>query len=686
MVVKLLKDENLVGKWLRFFEETYHGEIETIAVTYPETRSLYVDYWDIDKYNQELAEGLLAEPYRHIYNAQKALAEIDTAIGHIQLHFRLKNIPDGSKKKISDLRCINMGRIVSVEGLVKKRTKVRPKLRVGAFVCKKCGVAVKVEQDEDILKEPPECLEDQGGCGRMSTFALSTNLSTFIDCEKIQLQENLESLDSGKQPEHISVYIEDDICAACKPGDRVTVTGVLLSKVRRRGTFRLTSFDIVLDALTIDVKETAFSSITITPEDEKEIKKASKRKTLFEDFTKSVCPSVYGLDHVKQALMLQLFSGIRKITNDDTKIRGDIHVLLMGDPGTAKSQIKDYMYRLSPRSVRASGGQSTKAGLTAGAVKDEFSEGQYVLEAGALVLADEGLACIDEFDKMSKEDRGSMHDAMEQQEISVAKVGINATLRSRCSVLACANPIDGRWDDYKSITEQVNLPPPLLSRFDLIFIIRDKPHKENDLDISEHILKTHQNPAGEHITPAFTPEFIRKYVAYAKSNIVPKLSDEAFFQLQSFYVGLRTANTDERVTCTPRQLEALIRLSEASAKVRLSNEIKEEDAKRAISVFSDYLKQVGVDEEGHFDIDVIETGHSHSQLKCIHMLKDIIYQLQLDNSDGSPSSEVALKHQIITEAESQGISADRTERYLKHMFDDSVIYNPRGKEDCFKLN
>jgi len=688
MVALLLKDETLVGKWLRFFEEKHHGDIETIALSYPENRSIYIDYWEIDKYDQELADGLVNDPWKYIYNAEMALTEVDTTVGYIQPHFRVKNIPDVYKKKISDLRCINMGRLVSVEGLVKRKTKVRPKLQVAAFVCQKCGVPIKLEQDEDILKEPGECYEEQGGCGRVSSFKLSTSLSTFIDAEKIQLQENLEALDGGEQPQHISVYLEDDICAACKPGDRVIITGILHSMIQRRGTMRLTNFDIVLDALDVEVKETAFSSVEITSADEKEIIEASKRETLFDDFKQSVCPSVFGLDHVKQALLLQLFGGIRKKTGDDTKIRGDIHVLLMGDPGTAKSQLKDYMYRLSPRSVKASGGQSTRAGLTAGAVKDEFSEGHYVLEAGALVLADEGIACIDEFDKMSAEDRGSMHDAMEQQEISVAKVGINATLRSRCSVLACANPKEGRWNDMVPIAQQVNLPPPLISRFDLIFIVKDQPHKENDLDISEHILKTHQNPNGEHITPVFTPEFIRKYVAYAKKTVKPVLSNEAFNSLQTFYVNLRTSNSDERVTCTPRQLEALVRLSEASAKARLSSEITSVDAERAISVFSDYLRQVGVDDLGNFDIDVIETGTSRSQLDAMRLLKNIIYDLELDNADdeGNPSSEIALKHQIIMEAEAQGIDADRTERYLKEMIDERTIYEVPGKKDCFKLN
>ena len=385
-----------------------------------------------------------------------------------------------------------MGSFIAVEGLVKKITEVRPKLEVAAFQCQKCGAVIRIEQDEDILKEPSECYEDQGGCGRVSSFKLSTTLSTFIDSQKIEIQENPEGLRGGAQPERISVYLEDDLVGGVAPGDRVIVNGILQSVARHRGAFRLTSFDKTMNAVSIESQEFAFEEVEVTKEDEKKILKISKDPGIYDKMRQSIAPTIYGLDIEKDALVLQLFGGIAKEMPDGTRTRGDIHTLLVGDPGTAKSQMLSYMAKLAPRSVYASGKASSAAGLTAAAVRDDFGEGHWTLEAGALVLADKGLACIDEIDKMEETDRSSLHQAMEQQEISVAKAGINATLKTRCAVLAAANPKLGRFDEFMPMHEQINMPPALLSRFDLIFSILDKPNRKTDIDLAAHILQSHK--------------------------------------------------------------------------------------------------------------------------------------------------------------------------------------------------
>ncbi len=689
----VLKDESLVASWQSFFEENCRSEIETIAIEYPEKRSLVVDYWDLDKVDSKLTELLLNQPFKTFFNAEEALKNIDVAAENkLQLHFRVKNLPDTQKILIRKIRSNHLGKLAAVEGLVKKRTEVRPKLQVAAFQCQKCGAIIRINQEEDILKEPSECYEEQGGCGRVSSFKLSTTLSTFIDSQKIEIQENPEGLRGGAQPERINIHLEDDLVGEIAPGDRVIVNGILYSMQRRRGTFRLTSFNKTMNAISVESQEMAFEEVEVTEEDEKEILKISQDPDIYNKMVKSIAPTIFGMDVEKEAMVLQLFGGLSKEMPDGTYIRGDIHTLLVGDPGTAKSQMLSYLSKLAPRSVYASGKASSAAGLTAAAVRDEFGEGQWTLEAGALVLADMGVACIDEIDKMDDSDRSALHQAMEQQEISVAKAGINATLKSRCALLAAANPKLGRFDEFIPIHEQINMPPALLSRFDLIFSILDKPNKEIDTDLASHILLSHkagemhehilksQNPLFtkdqetvlmKHIMPIFEPEFLRKYIAYAKRNIFPVLNDEALEVLKNYYVDFRSSS-EESIPFTPRQLEAFVRLAEASARIRLSQEATVNDAKRAISIIDQYLRRVGMDREtGKFDIDIIATGISRSQHDRMRSIIDLITRLCNESPDGNAS-----RGDIISEAEIEGMESRKVEEALDRLKRNGQIYEP----------
>ena len=692
-MVRLLKDESIVSQWQKFLEEHCKSDIETVALSYPDKRSLFVDYWKIDKLDPDLAEMVLTQPYKAFFNAEEALKNIDVAVENkLDLNFRVINLPDTNKIIIRKIRANHLGKFMAVDGLVKKRTEVRPKLKVGAFQCQKCGAVIRIDQEEDILKEPSECYEDQGGCGRVSSFKLLTSLSEFIDSQKIEIQENPEGLRGGAQPERISVFLEDDLVGEIAPGDRVVVNGILHSMQRRRGTFRLTSFNKTMDAVSVESRELAFEEVEVSEEDEKEILKISKDPMIYEKMKTSIAPTIYGMDVEKEALVLQLFGGLAKEMPDGTRMRGDIHTLFVGDPGTAKSQLLVYMSKLAPRSVYASGKASSAAGLTAAAVRDEFGEGQWTLEAGALVLADMGVACIDEIDKMEETDRSSMHQAMEQQEISVAKAGINATLKSRCALLAAANPKLGRFDEFLPIHDQINMPPALLSRFDLIFSILDKPNRTTDTELATHILRTHkggevtesikrtkkskhnkkeQEELMKLVMPTFDPEFLRKYIAYAKRNIFPVMTEEALEILKNYYVDFRS-QSEESVSFTPRQLEAFVRLAEASAKIRLSQDVTVDDAKRAIYIIDQYLRRVGMDREtGRFDIDIIATGISHSQHDRMRTIMDIIQRLCNEAKDGN-----ALRGDVIQEAEIEGLESSRVEEALDRLKRNGQIYEP----------
>lgn len=681
----------LIEKWEHFFYDYCKKEIDNAALLYPEKKSVLLDYWMIDRYDVELAELFLEKPYTTIYAAEAALKKIDVPVEPApKLHFRVKNIPETRKIGIRDLRSQHLGKFIAIDGLIKKVTEVRPKIEDAAFQCLKCGAIIKVPQDEQLLKEPLECYEDQGGCGRRTSFRLLTEESRFIDSQKIEIQESPEGLRGGAQPLRLTIYLEDDLVGDIVPGDRVTVNGILHGQQRRIGKIKLTEFNKVMDANSIEQKEQAFEEIQISEEDEKKIKEVSKDPFLYEKIRKSIAPTIYGLEKEKDALALQLFGGVSKTMPDGTRIRGDIHLLLVGDPGTAKSQLLRYISQLAPRSIYTSGKSSSAAGLTASAIRsDEFGEGRWTLEAGALVLADLGIACVDELDKMTPKDRDALHQAMEQQEISVAKAGINATLKSRCALLGAANPKFGRFDEFASISDQINMPPALLSRFDLIFPITDKPDRKRDDELASHILEVHrtgekiahekgkgreyEEDIGEEIKPAFEPDFLRKYIAYAKRNVFPVLSESALERLKNYYVDIRSASRDA-VPFTPRQLEAFVRIAEASARMRLSDVATVEDAERAIEIVDYYLRKVGVDREtGILDIDVVTTGISHSQKEKMRVLTGVIRKI-------CEEKEYASMEEIHLMAAEEGLDDETVDRLMNKMRREGIIFEPkRGK-------
>jgi len=369
-----------------------------------------------------------------------------------------------------------------------------------------------------------------------------------------------------------------------------------------------------------------------------------------------------------------MFGGVRKEKKDGTKGRGDIHILLIGDPGTGKSQLVKSMSTVAPKARFVSGKGATGAGLTATVVKDEILRG-WALEAGALVLANRGILCIDEIDKMSHEDRSAMHEAMEQQTISISKANVQAVLNCQTSILAAANPKLGRFDGFKSLPEQIDMPITLLSRFDLIFPFRDMPDKENDKSLAEFILKSHQHV--ENYSPEIPLDLLRKYVSYARQNIKPQLSDESIEEIQSFFVNLRNKELSSTggprpVPLTPRQLEALIRLSEASAKVRLSKEVTLFDAKKAISLMKLYLSQLGMDPEtNELDIDRVMSGTTTSQRSKIYEVMDLLKQLEKSFGKDIPIEE------IMNEAKNKKIDELKVEEIIEKMVRNGELFKPR---------
>jgi len=665
--------------WSRLLKSKYKKEMGEISREYPHKRSLKIDYRDVERFGKvgiALADELLVNPGKvleDVWDAIKNGQLIRTKDGKEPkgINIRFTNLP--KKVGIRNIRSDHINTFVSVEGILRKITEVRPRIIEATFRCPAGHFTRKIQKYGKFI-EPDGCATD--GCS-FKKLELVPKLSTFVDSQKLRIQESPEGLRGGEQPQTLDVDVIDDLAGIGTPGDRIIINGILRSQQRMIKGEKSTVFDIFLECNSLDFAEKEFEEVEINENDEDMIKALSEDKRIYEKITHSIAPTIYGSEEVKEAIALQIFGGIAKEMPDGTHLRGDIHVLLIGDPGIAKSQLLRYVVKLSPRAIYTSGQSSTSAGLTATAVKDEFGDGRWTLEAGALVLADMGIAAVDEMDKMQKEDRSALHEAMEQQSISVAKAGITATLKSRCALLGAANPKYGRFDMWGDIADQINMPPTLLSRFDLIFIMTDQPEQKRDLAIAEHILKSHgigeliaQNKKTpipgitdeyikeqlKPIMPEIEPALFRKYVAYAKRSCFPVLSLEAKDALIGYYLKLRgIAEQNKPVPVTARQLEALVRLAEASARIRLSNTIEQHDAERVIHIVDACLRQIAYDARtGSFDIDKIATGISKEKRDIVRVIKDAI-------RDIGGEGRRAAKDQVIELVVSKGFSKDKVE-------------------------
>lgn len=668
--------------WRDFFEKYYSEEINNLAFRIKSgenKRAVYVNFiQDLSVFQEgKLGEELIESPDEVLAHAEKGLAQ-STNIYGVSLEgcrARFHSLPSTKKILIRDLRSNHLSKFIAIEGIVRKVTEVRPRVISAAFRCSNCKNIVYVPQDDATLRYPYECR-----CGS-KRFQLVPEKSISVDGQRVKIQEYPENLRGGEQPQSIDVILEGDLTGIINPGDRVIVNGVVRAKPRGFQQRLLTHMDLFIEGNSIEMLQQEYEEFEITEKDKEEITKLATSDDIYEKVVNTIAPSIYGHYDIKLAIALQLFGGIPKKLPDGTEIRGDIHILLVGDPGVAKSQLLKYVHRIAPRSVYTTGKGTTSAGLTATAVRDEI-DGRWTLEAGALVLADKGVALVDEIDKMRKEDRSALHEALEQQTISIAKAGINAILKARCALLAAANPKMGRFDRYSSIAEQIELSPTLLSRFDLIFVMTDEPGEERDQKLASHILNMHQ--LGEmlekfkdsnlkedlkvkisKIEPAIDPELFRKYIAYAR-NIYPILSEDAKKRIESFYVSLRSkVKENSPVPITARQLESIVRLAEASARVRLSETVSTEDVDRVVEIFKRCLAQIAVDPEtGEWDIDYAYTGTSKRQRDRIWTIKKIIEEVEDLNENGAPEEE------IVKRAQEAGIEESKAREILsklKHM-------------------
>lgn len=658
-----------IEKFKEFFEEYYLEDIHK-AVNLGKG-SVVIDFINLIEHEPELADELLESPEDSIKASEMALEQFD--IIDKPLRVRFTNLPGGQFKKISDIRSDNLDKFLIIEGIVRQASDVRPQVINARFECPNCGNTMTILQLDTKFKEPTRC-----SCGRKGKFKLLSK--DLVDAQRLLIEESPESLEGGEQPKRLSVFLKEDLVEPkmekkTTPGSKVKIYGIVKEiPILLKTGVQSTRYDLAMDVNYMESVQEDYSTIELTEDDVKKIKEFSKDPHLYEKFAMAIAPSIYGHDKIKEAIVLQMVGGVRKIKEDKTVMRGDVHVLLVGDPGSGKSQLLQFVSKAAPKARFISGKGATSAGITATVVKDEFLRG-WALEAGALVLANKGMAIVDELDKMGAEDRSALHEALEQQTITVSKANIQSTLRAETTMLAAANPKFGRFDAYASVPSQIDLPPTLINRFDLIFPVRDIPDKFKDEKIASHILESTIKP--DILRTEITTEFLKNYIAYAKQNIFPKLTETAINEIKNFYVSLRDSGKTieggvKSVPISARQLEALIRLSEASARLRLSENVTRSDAKRAIELLKSCLMQVGFDYETQtFDIDMISSGITASTRNKIAVVKDII------NGFGDKDVKSIPIDDIYAEAASKGIDKNAVEDILEKLKRYGEIFEPK---------
>lgn len=668
-------------EFLRTFKDehgnsTYWTRVQQMSIN--DEVSLAVDFQDLTSFDNVFMAIAAEDPKRFLEMVNNALISvlriedpdyvnsfIDTSIIKTRFIEYPEHVP------LRTIRSRHIGKLIHISGIMMRASEVKPLLVKAIFLCRICQSEIPQDQDEGKYTEPALCPV----CTKKTPMRLVPQKSQFKDWQKVRIQESPEELPPGQMPRSVDVILEGDIVDISRPGDLVKVTGILQTSpdFSRRGG-KLATFNVFIEANGVEISEKEYEQLQISEEDVKRIEELSQHQQVHERIYASIAPSIQGHDDIKESIALLLFGGVPKLLSDGTRLRGKSNILMIGDPGTGKSQILKFVSGLAARGLYTSGKGTTAAGLTAAVVHDTDSSAM-TLEAGALVLADQGIACIDEFDKMDPNDRTAIHEAMEQHTVSIAKAGIVATLNARTSILAAANPTLGRYEDSLTLQENIRLPFTILSRFDLIWIMVDTVNVDQDRELAKFILDMHQMKKiqDKGPLPPIPPDFLKKYIGYANLNVFPQLTADAAEVIENFYVDLRkSAEGGGAIPITARQLESLVRLAEARARMALRSEVNKEDARAAVRLMEESLRMVALDRiTGRIDIDRQVSKMSAEQRSS----SDIIIKALRDmEAEGTSTVNIDA---LIQRTVSMGLSRERAEKVIEKLREDGILYSPR---------
>ena len=660
-----------IDRFKDFIKEFYLPEL--LEKARKGRRSIVFDFRELAKFEIQLSDELLEDPEEVLKSAGIAIDQFDLPESAKNIQVRISHLPKSHNVMIRNIRTEHLGNFITIEGVVRQKSDVRPQMVSSKFECPSCGNIIPVLQLDRKFKEPSRC-----GCGRKGKFKMLSK--ALIDAQSMTFEECIEYLEGGQQPKKIKILMKDNLVSPItenktNPGTKLRINGYVKEvPVMLRNGGQSTTFDLMVEANYVEPIEEEFGAIKISKEDEQKIKTLAEDPDIYTKLVKSLAPSIYGHNRIKEALLLQMVSGIKKRRADGSMTRGDMHILLIGDPGSGKSQLLKRVDVIAPKSRFISGKGASGAGLTATVIKDDFIGG-WALEAGALVLANKGMLCLDELDKMGKEDTSSMHEALEGQTVTVSKANIQATLKCETTVLAAANPKFGRFDPYsKTIAEQIELPSTLINRFDMIFPVKDNPDQIKDEGLARFIFGLNRGKGTNE--GVISTEMLRKFIAYAKSK-EPQLTQEAEDAGVEYYLQMRGSGNKESglksIPISARQLEGVIRMAEAYAKIELSETVTLKHTNKAIDMMNYWLKQVAYDEETQtVDIDRIATGVPTSERSKISCLRRIITDLVEKVGKKVPVEDV------IRLANDNGISEHEAESLLEKLRQKGDIFDVSG--------
>ncbi|ABK78335.1 Cdc46/Mcm DNA replication licensing factor ATPase [Cenarchaeum symbiosum A] len=644
------------------------------------TQYITVDYNDLVS-SPEIDSRFNENPDEVLAAFSRAIAEVlqerfpwYAASVREDIRARVTNYP--VQRSLREINADIINKMTSVSGMVVRASEVKPLAKELVYSCPEGHRTTVVLLKGMGVKPPTRCSDPKCSHRELEPKPES---SKFIDFQILRMQELPEDLPPGQLPHYIEVAIKQDLVDSARPGDRIILSGVV--RIEQEHVTGL-GMNSGLYRLRIDGNNVEFlggrgakasrrsEREEISPEEEKQIRLLSRGEDIYKDLINSFAPHIKGQELIKEAILLLIVGSTQRHLGTGSKIRGDINIFLVGDPGTAKSEMLKFCALIAPRGLYTSGRGSTAAGLTAAVVRDK--SGIMMLEAGAVVLGDQGLVCIDEFDKMKPEDRSALHEVMEQQSASIAKGGIVATLNARTSILAAANPMYGKYDTYKNITDNVNLPVPLLTRFDLIFVVKDTPSEERDRNIAQHIINLH-TPGGTDARSLIDPDTLTKYLSFAKRHD-PLLSPGAEKKIIDYYLEMRHVDSPDMITVTPRQLEGLIRLSTARARLLMKSRVEEEDAERAIQLMKIMLNDAGVDvTTGKVDVGVLH-GKPRSEVSKMQLFMDVLSELEKPGAGEATKRPVQEKDLVAELVRSGKFNDKEAQRYIERMSRESAIY------------